>query len=233
MKLRDGLPGAEASGKAPSSILENNDAGIVKMAEINTKMEIQMLLPGNAPISCYPIPDGCHIRNYASEADRQTWARVVRAAEKYHSVIDEALHIQQFKDDVESLALRQFFLCNAAGEEVGTATAWFDSEYRGLRWGRFHWLSIVPEYQGRGLAKPLISYTLNALKSMGHERVRLTTEHLRTQAISIYLKFGFLPDVTKEGHLAVWKGLQKDGMKIDKACIFENGRINSKDFTLF
>lgn len=177
------------------------------MSAINPMTEVAMILPEGTPIPELALPAGYTVRHYGSPADRATWVRIVRAAERYHAVIDDALHRAQFGEDEALLAQRQLFLVAPGGADVGTATAWFDANHRGQAWGRFHWLAIVPEYQGRGLAKPFVAITLKLLRELGHQRIRLTTELVRTNAINLYVKFGFQPDLSHPNGAAAWQAL--------------------------
>ena len=61
----------------------------------------------------------------------------------------------------------------------GTTTAWYNEDYRGLPFGRVHWVAIVPEMQGRGLAKPIMSAVCHRLRELGHGRAYLTTTTVR------------------------------------------------------
>ena len=75
----------------------------------------------------------------------------------------------------EELPRRQCFLLDAASQPIGTATAWFDDSYHGQAWGRLHWVAILPEFQGRGLAKPLLSLVCGRLRELHPESAFLRT----------------------------------------------------------
>ena len=81
--------------------------------------------------------------------------------------------------------------------------------YKGLAWGRIHWVAIVPEFQGRGLAKPLLTAVMNRMVELGHQRARLATATQRLPAINLYLKFGFLPDPRNEEELSAWEEIRQ------------------------
>lgn len=135
-------------------------------------------------------------------------------------------------------ALRyQFFLVEDATERaVGTATAWQtkhhaaysdmltkssywaaslespDSTVRRIDLGRdglIHWVAIDPEFQGRGLSKPLLAAVL---RSLGPAGLKCTTATLgtgsgRPQAIPLYLSFGFEPMVFGAEDWGAWRDL--------------------------
>ena len=49
------------------------------------------------------------------------------------------------------------------------------------------------EYQGRGLAKPLISYVLKLMQSLGYTHAKIPTQTTTWLACKIYLDLGFRP----------------------------------------
>ena len=133
---------------------------------------------------------------------------------------------EQFGAGREELGRRQFYLVDTGGPAIGTGTAWFKDDFgreiRPLtalspseaeresnwkRYGRVHWLAIVPEYQGRGLGKALLSAVCGRLKELGHERAYLTMESVRVNAIGLYLGFGFEPLLRSEEERRVWEGV--------------------------
>jgi RimJ/RimL family protein N-acetyltransferase len=87
---------------------------------------------------------------------------------------------------------RCFFLYNEKEEIIGTVTGWEDSDFFRTPTGRMHWLCVRPDYQNRGLAKPLITAALNEISR--HRRIiYLTTRPVNFPAIKLYLDFGFFP----------------------------------------
>jgi GNAT superfamily N-acetyltransferase len=52
-------------------------------------------------------------------------------------------------------------------------------------------VAILPDYQGRGLSKPLLSQALRRLWELGHTRAYLTTSAERMVALRLYERFGF------------------------------------------
>ena len=58
---------------------------------------------------------------------------------------------------------------------------------------RSHWVSVRREYQGRGLAKPLISHVLEIMRGLGYTRAKIPTQTTTWLACKVYLDLGFLP----------------------------------------
>jgi GNAT superfamily N-acetyltransferase len=108
---------------------------------------------------------------------------------------------------LQELVERQCYLLAPKGEVIGTGTAWFNDNFAGGRWGRVHWLALVPEFQGRGLGKALMSAICRRLRELHQERAYLTTSTARIPAISLYLQFGFEPMLRGPGEEAVWQNV--------------------------
>jgi len=75
----------------------------------------------------------------------------------------------------------------------------------GTLWGRVHWMAMLPEVQGRGLGKALLTAICQRLRELGHERAYLHTSAARLPAIRLYLKFGFEPVIRNDGEAAAWE----------------------------
>ena len=149
----------------------------------------------------FPVPKGFAIRNYRPGEGR-IWTRIQRAAEPYIN-IDDGLFMREFKRDLLAMEDRSFFLTTDAGEEIGTITAWWQPEMDGKNWGQIHWVAIHPDYQGRGLSKPMMSVAMARLQQ-SHKRCFLGTSIRRIPAIKIYLDFGFTPDLSRENAREAW-----------------------------
>ena len=154
----------------------------------------------------FELPEGFSFRMYRP-GDEADWLAVHRRADRYDEriVYEPETFEREFARNVEALRQRQYYLCEASGQAIGTATAWFDNNYRGKVYGRVHWVAIVPEFQGRGLAKPLLTAVCNRLRELGHVRACLGTYSARTPAINLYLKFGFVPEIKSEDELRAWR----------------------------
>ncbi|MCH5262777.1 MAG: GNAT family N-acetyltransferase [Lachnospiraceae bacterium] len=59
--------------------------------------------------------------------------------------------------------------------------------------GWLHWVAVRREYQGKGLAKPLISYVLNVMRELGYRHAKIPTQTTTWLACKIYLDLGFMP----------------------------------------
>ncbi|NLF31535.1 MAG: GNAT family N-acetyltransferase [Planctomycetes bacterium] len=165
-------------------------------------LPIMMVRPTLDGIPEHPLPDGYSIRPYV-DGDKQAWVSLWQAAEPFLTITPETFDVE-FGEDLPAMEKRCLFLVAPDGGDVGTATAWYTRKYQGKAWGRVHWVAILPAYQGRGLAKPLMSAVLKRMRALGHRRAVLQTQTPRLAAIRTYLDFGFRPDMTAENAEHAW-----------------------------
>ena len=124
-------------------------------------------------IPMHRLADGFSMRRFRP-GDRRTWTALQQEAEPFIE-ITEATFPESFGDNPRAMARRSYFLLSPDGREIGSITAWHERSYRGRRWGRIHWVAIVPEFRGRGLSKPMLTVAMNRLRKLGHRRATLGT----------------------------------------------------------
>jgi len=150
-----------------------------------------------------PVPEGFALRWYEPGFEEH-WLSIHLAAEKEIPITPE-LFTRRFGSDPAVLAARQCYLFSPDGIPVGTVTGWLDPEFEGAPHGRVHFLAVAPAWQGKGLAKVLMSSILQRLKKLGPPRAYLATSSNRLRAIRLYLNFGFTP-LAKTGEAqALWQ----------------------------
>lgn len=155
----------------------------------------------------HPLPAGYSTRKFR-KGEGRLWAQVEAAAGEFGSA-DAALErfIREFGDKLDDMEDRCFFLVDDETRRViGTATAWYDPDFEGEDYGRVHWVSIVPEFQGRRLAKPLMCVVMERLRQ-SHTKAYLTTHTKCEKAIRTYLDFGFRPFCRHETCEEAWRYL--------------------------
>lgn len=152
---------------------------------------IRMFRPNLDDIADAALPAGFRLVNYRP-GDDASWTEIHRLTYVGDSIkITPDLHSRMFGTDDNVLSRRQLFIESPTGEKIATATAWFRNDPGGESVGQVHWVAIVPAYQGRGLAKPLLRAVLLRMKELGHDKAMLITQPTRVAAIQLYLKFGF------------------------------------------
>ena len=189
------------------------------MQERQTVVSVSMVREDLNNLPDYVLPSPYTIQWYMP-GDESKWIEIWTAADDYNETTTEGFR-RNFGADAELLRQRQCYLYDGNGKAFGTASAWFSDDCSKAEYGRLHWVAIIPEMQGKGLAKPLVAAAMNRMRELGHERAYLTTESFRTRAIGLYSKFGFLPEVKDEQHAAAWHLIQQ---KLGRGILVGRGR---------
>ena len=158
------------------------------------RIKLKMFRDNLENIPQFDLPEGYSIRKFR-EGDEIEWAKIETAAEEFKTVEDALKRFdKEFGSNIEEMKHRCLFIENEDGEAIGTTSAWFgDLDGTGEQKGRIHFVAIKPEYQGKKLAKPLLTAALNTLIKENHNKVYLTTQTTSYQAINMYLNYGFEP----------------------------------------
>jgi GNAT superfamily N-acetyltransferase len=157
------------------------------------------------------LPQKFTLRSY-HKGDEENWFSIYKAADKYNKIYS-AMFKQYFGADEVKLGRRQFYVCNEKKDAIATATSWYNDDYHGRSIGRIHWVAVHPDYQGRGLSKPMLSKVLLRLKELGHKSCYLRTYDVRIRAIRLYLSFGLRPDIRNEQDRKIWEDISKEFVK--------------------
>ena len=164
-----------------------------------------MVRENGAPVPQYNLPEGYEIQPLGVDEGIK-WEQVLLDAgfsrQDIGGVFDKefAPHSEEF-DRV--LMLKD---CKT-GQYIGTISAWFNDQWHGGGWGQIHWVGLSNAYQGRGLAKPLMSAAMNMLVAR-HEHSFLVTQPIRSKAIQMYLSYGFEPYVCSQEEAEGWKEVE-------------------------
>ena len=169
-------------------------------------MRVVMVRENLENIPEYAVPAGFSLRWY-QPGDEAHWLRIHLLADRDSRIMPD-LFVRRFGSDPILLVRRQCYLLDQHGEAIGTGTAWFDDRFEGARFGRVHYVAIVPEYQGRGLSKPLMTVICQRLRQLGHDRAYLATSIARMAAINLYRHFGFLPRIRSAEEATAWRALR-------------------------
>lgn len=140
----------------------------------------------------YSIPQGLSLRFWEPGMESD-WGRVHMAAGQL-GTMEKALRIfnQEFAPFPEELKKRMFFLFEG-DRPVATMTLWFGEDL-GFPAQRLHWLSCVPDCQGKGLGKLTMEISLALYHTLGCTGpIYLTSQTTSYVGINIYQKYGFVP----------------------------------------
>ncbi|MCC6703303.1 MAG: GNAT family N-acetyltransferase [Thermomicrobiales bacterium] len=137
----------------------------------------------------FELPEGYSIRNYRV-GEEHLWVDIeMRAGEFFERGPGYAAFDRYFRAEYDWLPETMYFLEHVDQGPVGTTTAWY-GDFEGERIGQVHWVAVVPEHQGRGLAKPLLATVLRQL-AREHRKAYLSTQTWSWRAVAMYRSFGF------------------------------------------
>lgn len=135
------------------------------------------------------------------EAD---WARIEHAVGEFATPELARRHFdEEFGGGIAEMEERCLFVVDERNVPVGTTTAWY-GDWDGRTIGRIHWVAVVPEHQGKKLAKPLLAHALRTLARF-HDRAYLSTQTTSWKAVGMYLDFGFEPALRLPGCADGWR----------------------------
>lgn len=157
----------------------------------------------------HELPPPLRLRWYRP-GDEDAWVAIWRTDRWSRNTTPEAF-AREFHGDIAELRRRMCFIAEPAGRLIGTATGWLadDGGRHDDSFGRVHWVALLPEYRGRGLARCMMTAVMDRLRELGHTRAFLLTQPPRLAAIRLYLRFGFRPDVRSQEELAAWEGIRR------------------------
>lgn len=153
---------------------------------------VWMVRPRELPVTEFALSEGFSIVSF-QEGDQLKWAEIETAVGEFEDT-EEALNYfnRTFAPYPEELKKRMVFVQSESGEKVGTATAWWKEAADSTRFPLVHWVTIKPDYQGKGLSKALTSSVLSLLQELeSHPSIVLHTQTWSHKAIHLYEKFGF------------------------------------------
>ena len=88
---------------------------------------------------------------------------------------------------------KMIFVLDADNNLAGTGSIW-DGNMFGKGYQRLHWIAVSPQYQGKGIAKAIVSKLLDIYNSLGYSGyIYLTSQTWSYKALNIYMEFGFSP----------------------------------------
>lgn len=141
------------------------------------------------------------------EGDEKDWARIEHSAGEF---VSEQAAWERFSRDFpngSALTDRCLFIENEFGDVVGTAMA-ISGILDGRKMGRLGWVAVMPQYQGQGVGKWVVSSAMQRI-AQEYGEIYLTTQTTSIAAISIYLKYGFIPHPYGPDDKVAWRLLSE------------------------
>lgn len=141
------------------------------------------------------LPQGYRFVNY-KDGDKKAWIDIELSAGEILDINQGEDCWQRYYGSCEDeLPGRMIFIENPNGEKVATATAFYDIHGNAAPGeGQLHWVAVKKEAQGKGLSKPLITYTLGVMRNLGYNSAKIHTQTNTWLACKIYHNLGFQPE---------------------------------------
>lgn len=154
--------------------------------------EIWMYRLKDLPVTEQALPEGFHFEFY-QEGDETEWAAIETAVSEFEDEAQALDYFQQkFAPFSKELKRRMLFITDSEGRKIGTCSAWWKELPDGTRYPLVHWVAVRPGYQGKGIAKAMLSRTLKQLQKLeATTPVYLHTQTWSHVAIRLYQKLGF------------------------------------------
>ncbi len=174
----------------------------------------------------YDLPNGYHYETYKN-GDEDSWVKINLSSGIITSERKAHEYFHRFFDTfINELNKRCIFIVdNNTNEKIGTVTiSLLDREEFGYK-AAIDWFSIKKEYQGKKLARPLISKFISVANELGHKRIILHTQTTTWVAAKLYLDAGFKPFNINENY--GWRILKSliDHEKLKKIESLSNEEI--------
>ena len=141
----------------------------------------------------HQLPEGYHYEYY-EQGDEKDWVNIHISSGEFMSEEQGMKYFHQFYDSfLDELNRRCFFIVdNTTNEKVGTATIskLLKEEY--MCKATVDWVAIRKDYQGKKMARPLISKIIKIAHKLGYNNLLLKTQTTTWLAAKLYLEEGFL-----------------------------------------
>ena len=167
-----------------------------------------MYRPHMDNIPVFPLVEG-HIFKPFAEGDAEAWVAVQNAANESYGGVTMKTFEGDFGGQEDKLADRSWFVVSPEGKNIASITAWWRMDCdRDPQMGLIHWVAVLPECQGKGIGKSIMTQAMQRLAEE-YPDAYLSTSSARIPAIKVYLDFGFLPDMEKENAAEGWEEVRE------------------------
>ncbi len=168
----------------------NNMNNIEKKLEYH---ELLMVIDDLNSVPKFDLIEGYHVEFWGNDKDTDEWVDIHISTGEFNSLEKGKQYFNDFYQHfLNELVKRCFFIVeDYTNIKVATATLSPSEEY-GYNCV-IDWLAVRKEYQGRGLARPLISLVCSLAQNLGYDKVLLHTQTHTWIAAKLYLDMGFMP----------------------------------------
>jgi len=154
--------------------------------------ELLMKYEDTSKFTKYDLPEGFHYELY-KPGDEEEWVKIHIESGEFTSIEQGLKYFHDFYDSfIDELDKRCIFIVdNSTNEKIGTATISLLKEKEFGYDAAVDWVAIKRRYQGKKLARPLISKFVELAKDLGHKQIILHTQTNTWLAAKLYLDYGF------------------------------------------
>lgn len=154
--------------------------------------ELLMKYDDTSKIKQYELPKGFRYEFY-KPGDEKEWIMIHIESGEFTSIKEGQKYFHNFYGNfISELNKRCIFIVDdSTNEKVGTATISLLKEKEFGYEAAVDWFAIKKSYQGKKLAKPLISKFIEIAKDLGHKQLILHTQTTTWLAAKLYLDYGF------------------------------------------
>ena len=147
-------------------------------------------------------PAGFSFHTYES-GDMDAWADIESSVDEFADHASAVVRFtREFLPHEDELRRRMVFVADTSGRLCATACAWTVS-YGGVRRALVHWVGVMPDVQGLGLARAMTAWVLRRFAELHPgEEIYLRTQTWSHKAIGLYLRMGFRPTDERHAYLA-------------------------------
>lgn len=155
----------------------------------------------------YELPEGFHYELY-KPGDEEEWVAIHIESGEFTSIEQGLQYFHDFYDYfICELDKRCIFIVdNLTGEKIGTATVSLLKEKQFVYDAAIDWVAIKRKYQGKKLARPLISKVVELARDLGHKQIILHTQTNTWLAAKLYLDYGF--EILNDDEVEGWSILK-------------------------
>jgi mycothiol synthase len=148
------------------------------------------------------LPDASYHLRKAVASDADALAKLLQLA---FTELEWA--VSRVRNEVlEHGSVLQTFVVEHDDRLVATASSqYLPDRFRDA--GVVHWVGADPNFAGKGLGAAVTTSVLHNFIEHGRTTAVLLTDDHRLAAIRVYLKLGFLPEMSHESHPERWKAI--------------------------
>ncbi|MBI5879060.1 MAG: GNAT family N-acetyltransferase [Chloroflexi bacterium] len=151
------------------------------------------------------LPEPYRLRRYRP-GDEDAWIALLSAGE--FGAWDRARLDGMLAGNRGPMPLDGICFATLADRPVATACTYLHQLETGIM-PEVGWVVVDPARRGQGLGKAVCLAVLNHIRDLGFGYAFLLTEDFRIPAITMYLRFGFEPEMIDPSHPAWWAAMRR------------------------